>query len=263
MAIESWPTWIRELFGSQGTFILSLLILALGLVLAYTVWRGIHSLASTYGFDDAVEGTPFERWARSLGTSTIGIVAQLGAIFVYIAALIVALNIAQLLGPELFWARFTGFLPRLFTAAIAIIVGLIAGDKASLVVSERLRSIKLPEVELIPELVRYSIYYIAGLVAMAELGVATSALLVLLAAYAFGLVFLTGIACKDLLAAGAAGVYLLLAQPYSIGDEIRIDDRRGIVQEVDMLVTHIESDEEEYIVPNQAVFRSGVVRIRQ
>jgi len=88
------------------------------------------------------------------------------------------------------------------------------------------------------------------------------ALLVLLAAYAFGLVFLTGLALKDLLAASAAGLYLLLTEPYSIGDEVIIDDQRGIVQEVTVFVTRVESDGQERIIPNQQVMRSGIVRIR-
>jgi len=264
MAPVDWPDWIRGLLSrDQGTFVLSIVILLLGLGLAYLVWRGVHSLATSLGLDDIVEGTPFERWAQGLGTSTVGILAQLGAIFVYLGAVVIALNVAQLLNPDVFWSRFTAYLPRVFVAAIAVIVGLIAGDKAKLEASDRLRSIKLPEADVIPELVKYSVFYIAILIALNQLGVATSALLVLLAAYAFGLVFLSGLAFKDLLSASAAGVYLLLAEPYSIGDEIRIDDMRGIVQEIDMFVTHIEADGEEYIVPNQEVFRSGVVRIRE
>jgi small-conductance mechanosensitive channel len=73
---------------------------------------------------------------------------------------------------------------------------------------------------------------------------------------------LAAVAFQDLLAAGAAGVYLLLNEPYSIGDEVRIDDRHGIVQEMTMFATHIEDNGEEYIVPNQQVLRSGVVRVR-
>jgi small-conductance mechanosensitive channel len=53
-----------------------------------------------------------------------------------------------------------------------------------------------------------------------------------------------------------------LEQPYAIGDEVVIGDRRGIVQEVNLFVTHIEDDGEEFVVPNSAVFESGVVRIR-
>ena len=257
-----WAEVIRALFTKEAAFTISVGILFVGLIVSYLVWKWVKALLVNAGIDEAVEGTPFERTARGFGTSTIGMLATISAIAVYIGTIIVALNIAQLLNPGLFWSNFTGYLPRLFIAAVAIIVGMIVGDKARLYVSERLRSIKVPEAEIIPEIVRYSIIYTALLLALAQVGVATAALLVLLAAYAFGLVLLSGLAFKDLLAASAAGVYLLLTEPYAIGDEIRIEEKEGIVQEIDMFVTRIESDGEEYIVPNQKVFRAGVVRIR-
>jgi small-conductance mechanosensitive channel len=258
-----WPTLVRRIFSQETAFAASVGILVLGVALAYFVWRWIHAVLSRAGVPTIVEGTPFERTAQSLGTSTVGIIAQLAAIFVYVGIVIVALQLAQLLDVQFFWSRLAGYLPRLFIAALAIIVGLIGGDKAKLVVSDRLRSVKLPEAELIPELVKYSVYYIAALVALSQVGVATHALLVLLGAYAFGLVLLSGLAFKDLLAAGAAGIYLLLSQPYSIGDEVKIGEFRGIVQEVDVFVTHVESEAEEYIIPNQTVFKEGIVRVRQ
>jgi len=257
-----WARYIRRIFSEETAFTVSIAILILGIVVAYWAWRWVNTVLRTAGVDDIVEGTPFERTAQSFGTSTISILSQLAALFVYITAIILALNVAQLMDVQLFWAQLTGYLPRLFIAILAVILGLVAGDKAKLVVSDRLRSVKLPEAGLIPEIVKYSIFYIAALLALSQIGVATDALLVLLAAYAFGLVFLSGLAFKDLLSAGAAGIYLLFAEPYAIGDKVKIDDKRGIVQEVDMFVTHVEADGEEYIIPNQQVFRSGIVRIR-
>ncbi|MFC7020710.1 MULTISPECIES: mechanosensitive ion channel domain-containing protein [Haloarcula] len=257
-----WPELVRTVFSPEGAFVLSLAVLVVGAIFGYLVWRSLRQFMRELGVPDAVEGTPFERTARGLGTSTVGIVSNLAALFVYITAITVALNIAQLVDPEAYWTRFTAFLPDLFIAAFALIIGLIAGDKAKLIVSERLRSVKLPEATVVPELVKYSIFYLAVLIALGQLGVDTLALLILLAAYAFGLVFLVGLALRDVLAASAAGVYVLLTQPYSIGDEIAIGDRQGIVQEVDMFVTHVESDGREHVIPNQKVFREGVVRIR-
>lgn len=262
MQVE-WARYIRRIFSEETAFTISIAILVLGILLAYWIWRWTHAVLRQIGVDELVEGTPFERTAQNFGTSTISILAQLAALFVYIASIILALNIAQLTDVQFFWAQITGYLPRLFIAILALIVGLVAGDKAKLVVSDRLRSIKLPEAELIPEIVKYSIFYIAFLLALSQVGVATGALLVLLAAYSFGLVFLSGLAFKDLLAASAAGIYLLLVEPYAIGDKVEIDDKRGIVQEVDMFVTHIETDGEEYIIPNQRVIRSGIIRIRE
>ena len=261
-SLSDWPELVRTLFSPQGTFVISLLVLGLGLLVGVLVWRSSRRYMAELNVPEAVEGTPFERTARSLGTSTVGIISNLAALFVYVIAITVALNIARLVNPEAYWARFTWFLPDLFIAVFAIIIGLIAGDKAKLVVSERLRSVKMPEATVLPELVKYSIFYLAVLIALGQLGVATMALLILLAAYAFGLVFLTGLALKDLLAASAAGLYVLLTEPYSIGDEVVIGDQQGIVQEVDMFVTHVESDGKEHIIPNQQVMRDGIVRVR-
>ena len=160
-------------------------------------------------------------------------------------------------------AQVTSLLPQLFVATIVLIVGIVVGDKLDLVVSERLKGIKLPEVNVIPSLVKYSVVYIAALIALGQVGVVTGALIVMLGAYAFAVVLLSAVAFKDLLAAAAAGIYLLLKQPYGIGDEVRIGDDAGIVQEVDVFVTRVESDSSEHVIPNSKVFEYGVVRTRQ
>jgi len=258
-----WPQIVRSIFSEESAFALAVGIVVLGLLLAFYVWRWTHKLLRRTGIHDAVEGTPFDRKAQSVGTSTTGIIAQLTALAVYVTCVIIALQIAQLLDVQTFWPRVTAYLPRVLIAAIAIVTGLIAGDKADIAIRDRLQSIKLPEATIIPVIVKYSIFYIAVLIALSQIGVATEALLVLLAACTFGIVFLGGIAFKDLLTASAAGIYLLLTEPYTIGDEVRIDEKRGVVQEIDMFVTRIETDGEEYIIPNQRVFRSGIIRIRE
>ncbi|MEF8851515.1 MAG: mechanosensitive ion channel domain-containing protein [Haloarculaceae archaeon] len=258
-----WPEIIRRVFSEETVFWLAILVLVAGIVVSYFAWRWTRRLLLSAGVQETVEGTPFERTVRSFGTSTVGVVALLVAVFVYLGTVILAIDIAQVVPTTVFWSQLTGYLPRLFIAALAVIAGLVLGDKAGVMVSERLKSIKLPEVELIPELVKYSIFYIAALVALGQLGIAISALLVLLVVYTLGLVLLSLVAFWDLLRAGAAGVYLLLNQPYGIGDRIRVDGSEGIVQEVDVFTTHIESEGEEYIVPNQKVLQSGVVRVRE
>jgi len=254
---------VRRTVSEETAFVLAVAVLLIGVALSYLVWRRVSRTMAAYGVPELVEGTPFERSVRRLGTSTVGIVSTLTAVFVYAGVIVFALQLTRLLEATVFWERLARYLPRLFVAILAVIFGLIGGDKAAVAVQERLKSVKLPEAALLPELVKYSVFYIAALVALSQVGIATQALLILLGAYAFGLVFLAGIAFKDLLAAAAAGVYLLLSEPYAIGDEVRVDDRRGIVQEIDMLVTRIEADGEEYILPNHRVFRSGIVRIRE
>ena len=258
-----WPDLVRNVFSEEAAFALAIAILFIGFVFAFVIWRWTHRTFRRSGLQDAVEGTTLERTAQRFGTSTAGIIGQLLALFTYLVAILLAFNVARLLEVEDFYNQVAGLLPRIFIAIFAIIVGLLLGDKAKLTIQKRLRSVKVPEAALIPELVKYSIFYIAALIALGQIGIATGALLILLGAYAFGLVFLGGIAFKDLLMASAAGIFLLLNEPYSIGDEIEINGKRGIVQEVNMFVTHVESDGEEYIIPNQQVFSTGIVRVRE
>ena len=252
---------VRQLF-ARNNIVFAVVILLIGVLVSYLVGDGTRRLLTAASIGEAVEGTAFERTASRLGTSTVTLLSQLAVIFVLGVTLLVALNVARLLNARLFWTQLTTFLPQLFVAALTIILGLIVADKAEVGINERLRGVKLPEVNLVALFAKYSVLYVAGLIALSQLGVATSALVVLLGAYAFAVVFLGGLAGKDLLASSAAGVYLLLNQPYGIGDEIEIDGHRGIVQEVDIVATRIENDSEEFLIPNHRVLQSGVVRVR-
>ncbi|WP_440771699.1 mechanosensitive ion channel family protein [Natronorubrum sp. DTA28] len=252
-----WQTLIDE------PAVIAAAVLALGIVVGYLVGRLNEELLTASGVPETVEGTPFERTAQSIGTSTVGIVARLSSWFIYGIAVLTAIHIAQLLDTDAFWLRVTEFIPQVFIAVLVLIIGFIVADKAELVVGEYLRGVKLPEVSVLPKLVKYTVLYVTFIIALGQIGVHVVALLILLTVYAFGLVFVGTIAFKDFLISSAAGIYLLLNQPYGIGDRVRIGEQVGIVQEVDLFVTKIEDESEEYIVPNRKVFEDGIVRIRE
>jgi len=242
---------------AAGVFLLSLVA---GWLVGI-VNRGILRRA---GVPQAIEGTAIERTFQDLGSSTVVVLAKLSTYFVWGLGVIVALSVARVQVTAVFWTQAVGFLPQLFIATLILIVGVVVGDKVDLFVGERLRGLKVPQVSLFASLAKYTVFFVAALVALGQLGIAIEALLVLLFVYFFGLVFVGGVAFKDLLTSGAAGLYLLLNEPYGIGDRIRIGDRRGIVQEMDLFVTTVESQEgTEYIIPNRTVFRRGVVRVRE
>ncbi len=243
--------------------IIATAVLALGFVIGYLVGRLNKELLGAAGVPEAVEGTPFERTAQSLGTSTVEIVARLSSWFIYGIAVLTAVHIAQLLDTNAFWLRVTEYIPHVFIAVFVLIIGFIVADKSELAVSEYLRGVKLPEVSIIPKAVKYSVLYVTFLIALSQVGVQVLALMILLTVYAAGVVIVGAFAFKDFLVSSAVGIYLLLEQPYSIGDRVRIGDRAGIVQEVDLFVTKVESDSEEYVIPNRQVFDEGITRIRE
>lgn len=238
-------------------------VFVIGSALGYMTGEINRRLLERAGVSSAVDGTAFERTMRGLGTSTVTVVSKLSMWFIIGISFLAALSIAGIWAPEQFWAEFTRFIPTLFVAVLVLISGIVIGDKLQLIVSERLRGVKFPQITILPRLVKYSVVYVAGLIALSQIGVAINALLILLAVYAFGIVFIGGIALKDFLAAGAAGMYLIFTQPYTIGDEIEIADHQGIVQEITTFVTHIESNNEEYVIPNHHIFQYGITRKRQ
>ena len=241
---------------------LGAIVAVAGVVLAVLLGGFTTRVLVRLGVPDAVEGTAFDRTVREFDTSTVDVLGSLVRLFVLGVTFLGVLSIANVTVAAGFWGRTVQFLPQLFLALVILIVGVVVGDKVQLVIGERLTGVKLPEVGLFPRLAKFTVFYVAVLIALSQLGVATLALVVLLAAYLFAVVFLGGLALSDLLQSAAAGSYLLLEQPYAIGDEIVIGDHRGIVQEVNLFVTHIEDDGEEFVVPNSTVFESGVVRVR-
>jgi len=254
--------WLEGLSAPERNLFIAVAVLFLGIAAGAVAALLVRRLLVALGVDDAVEGTPFERTARQLGGSTVQFISRLVGAFVFFLAALYSIRTIGLVPGEALIEEVVAFLPRLFIAVFVVLVGLVVGDKAEIVTGERLRSVKLPEVTVVSTLLKLSIIYVAALIALSQLGVATAALLVLLAAYAFGVFFLGGLAFKDLLASAAAGIYLLMTEPYTIGDEVAIDDSHGIVQEINVFVTHVEDDGEEYIVPNRKVLTEGAMRVR-
>jgi len=240
----------------------AVIVLVIGLVIGLLVGRLNRQVLRAANVPEIVEGTPFERTAQSLGTSTVDIVARLSSWLIYGVAIVTSFHVARLVSGETFWLRITAFIPQLFIAAFVLILGFVVADKAELLVGERTRGVKLPEASFVSKVAKYSILFVAFLVALGQVGVSTVALLILLGAYLFGVVFVGALAFRHLLQSGAAGIYLLLHGPYGIGDEVRIGDRQGIVQEVSVFTTHVENDDAEYVVPNYKVFEDGVALIR-
>jgi small-conductance mechanosensitive channel len=264
---------MRPVVGSLGTAAelfeavpvqvwIALGLVVLGVVLGYLVGLLLERILEEAGVPDAIEGTSFERTARDFGSSTVAIVSQLARYFVIGLALLVALSVVGIDYVDQLGSAVTAFFPQLFAAALILIVGLVVADKVQLFIAEQLRGVKLEQVDIVPLGAKYSVLFLAALIALSQIGVATSALVVLLGAYFLALIVLTAVAFKQMLASGAAGIYLLLNQPYGIGDEVRVGETRGIVSEMDLFVTHIESEEQEVILPNDKVFERGVARIR-
>jgi len=237
----------------------ALIILLGGLVLGYASRKLLKRICRSLGVDDFVEGTTFERVADSFGTSTVGIVATTVEWAVYLSSVFIALDI---LGYDVFdqtiLLRITNYVPNIVAAFFILVFGAILGDKAAVLVSERLEGIRISDVNVVPTLVRYSIIFVAMLMALSQLGVSTMALHILLSAYLVAVIVISVVSLRVVLPSVVSGVYILATHQYGIGDRVRIGEVEGVVQEIDLFTTRVDDGEREHIVPNSELFEEGV-----
>jgi Small-conductance mechanosensitive channel len=261
--LQSLPPVAREFIAAVPQAIwVAILIFIASVTTAIITGRITTRLLLQLNIPAVTEGTAFERTAQEFGTSTVNLISGLVRYFIIAGGVVGSLSVTDLQYGTTLWQEAVQFLPRVFIALLVIVTGILVGDKVELFVDEQLRQVKLPEITIISRLAKITTFYIAALVGLSQLGVATLALVVLLAVYLFAVVAFAVVAFVDLLKSAAVGTYLLLHQPYAIGDEVEIGDTRGIVQEIDLFVTHVENDTEELIIPNTLVFKRGIIRIR-
>lgn len=236
-------------------------IFILGIAMGYLFGKFVYRSLTALGISDTMDGTEFERGLTRVNLSTVSLFSHLSSGFVYVLTVFLAGNIAGFFDQSLFWDTTITFLPQIFTAVIALLIGVVVADKLAILIQDRLQKFKLPRLIILPNIAKYTVIYVALLVALGQIGVETTALVVLLVVYVFGLIIFTAIATRRLLSAGAAGLYILLLDPYGIGDSIAIGDKEGIVQEIEVLFTYLECDDgTEYIIPNDKVFEYGIDR---
>jgi small-conductance mechanosensitive channel len=234
-------------------------ILLVGVAVGYTVRRILVGVGTSTGVDDFVEGTTFERVADSFGTSTVGIVATTVEWFIYASAIFVALDVLRF-DPfdQTILLRITNYVPNIVAAFFIIVFGAILGDKTAILVSDRLESVKVSEIGVLPTVARYSVVFLALLMALSQLGVSTVALYILLAAYLFGAVAVALVALRVVLPSVVSGLYIVSTHQYGVGDTVRVGDVEGVVQEVDLLTTCVDDGEREHLLPNSLVLEEGV-----
>lgn len=237
-------------------------ILLGGLAVGYVVGQLNRRILRAIGLEDTVEGTSLERTARNFGSDTVTILARGSAWLIYAFAIVLSLQMAALVETSVLISRGIDLLPSYVLAVLVIMGGLLVGDKVEMFVDERLKSVKFPEITLLGRILRYTVIFITILLALAQIGVAVGVLIILLGAYLLAAIVLVTTALHQLLAAAGAGLYLLLVQPFGIGDRVVIGDREGVVQEIDLFVTSIEHDGRVFLVPNHLVLKNGATVIR-
>ncbi|MBK5093275.1 MAG: mechanosensitive ion channel [Actinobacteria bacterium] len=97
---------------------------------------------------------------------------------------------------------------------------------------------------------------IGVILALSEVGMSLSVAMAALGLMSVGI----GFALKDILGNLLAGVILLVQHPFTIGDQVRVGEQEGTVENVRVRDTQVLTyDGERVFIPNQTVFNSPII----
>lgn len=145
------------------------------------------------------------------------------------------------------------FLPRLAAALVVFVVSLYLSGLAAGGVSRALRVRKTdPELSLLlVRLTKGAVIVVGAIIALQQVNFDLTAFLA-----GLGIVgFTIGFALQDVSKNLAAGVLLLIQQPFNIGDAVEVGEHAGVVTDISMRATELRTwDGVRVLIPNGEVF---------
>ena len=115
--------------------------------------------------------------------------------------------------------------------------------------NDRLRQIILTAVKVV-------LYILTGIITAGALGLNTSSLTALVSLLTLGVT----LAAEDILGNVAGGLVILSSHPFNIGDEIEVSGTTGIVREITLNHTKIETFDGQFVMqPNKELSSSRVI----
>lgn len=173
------------------------------------------------------------------------------------------LNYWQLAGSfsqhfEDLWRRIVDSGPRWLIAALILAVAWLLAKLVRRLVQKAIgRTSTQGHVDILVSRGVAALVLAAGVIlALSELGMSLSAALAALGLASVGI----GFALRDILGNLFAGILLLIQHPFTIGDQIRVGEQEGVVENIRVRDTQILTyNGERVFIPNSTVFNNPII----
>lgn len=177
-------------------------------------------------------------------------------------------DIPTILGLE----NISSFIVRVIAALAIVLFGLIAGNILGKLIKKILHSfeidkilgeqgVKFPLEKFIATIVKYLIYFVGIIWALAELGLTTIILEIILAIILILLVAFMILAFKDFVPNITAGFFIHRKNALKKGDWIKVKSVEGEIVEIDLIETKIKTkDGDIMLLPNSVLTTNEVIR---
>ncbi len=140
--------------------------------------------------------------------------------------------------------------------AVCLIIAVLVAKVVAINIKRSLKNrMDRDRLEIITKVVYYLIIIIAVLLALPALGIYPSNLLV--AGGVVGIVI--GFASQSIVGNLISGIFLMFERPIKIGDQLRVDDISGFVEDIHIVSTIVRTYNGLYVrIPNEKVF-TGII----
>ncbi len=165
-------------------------------------------------------------------------------------------NLQRYLQMAMDWAVI--FVPKVLMAFIILWVGLRIISKLNVVTTKTLstRNIDATIRPFFASMVDISLRFVLFLIVAGIFGFEISSIVALIGALAFAV----GLALQGSLGHFASGILLLILKPYKVGDEIKVGDAEGFVEEIQVFNTIIITrDHRRITVPNGLITSGNII----
>jgi len=227
---------------NSGDVVLSIVVLALGVVIAKIVERYILELSSN---------TPYV-WAFNEDT------AKMFYNMIVLIAIFYSLHLLGILSYKVSGASLSDIL----TALVVFYFSYLLAKKSRDYMLMRTTPEKLPEVQVKAKLLYYTVITFAFFLSLNIAGLSGRLSTLIAAAGITGIVL--GFASQTVVANFTSGVFMYFDKPLKIGDAVRIGDVEGIVSDIRILSTRIQQWDGTLVrIPNEKLFNSNIINLQK
>ena len=192
-----------SLAGALGTFlsalpriIASAIVLVVGWVLASLIARGTLALLRAVRFNDLARRSGLAGFVQNMGVrqDASGVIAEVVKWFVRLVTLVVAFDTLGLPAVSGVLQQLVLWLPNLVVALVALVIGGLAANALSRLVRGSAAGAGLSNPDVLAAAIRIAVWAFAVVVALSQLGVATSLINTLLVGLVGAVALATGLA---------------------------------------------------------------------
>jgi small-conductance mechanosensitive channel len=247
----SWSVIADKIAVNIEDILLVIIILAGGFVVGRAVGRIIGIIMRRSGILSVLKGP---RAKGRTSETSITLIAFIEAVIrwtIYLIAVGQAINILGLEDLNRATSNVVTYLPNVVVALVIMVVGFVAADRITEALEEYFRESNLPRSSVVLSFVRYFVYIVAIIMALAQMRISTQVLIVIAGSVSLFAAIFLALGAKDLAHNFFSGLQILWYRSIKVGDIIEVDGVVGVVEEIQLLNTTLKTPENAYvIVPN-------------